>query len=153
MQFVESFNMKSFYVSAKTGDNVSTCFHKVAADLAGITLTKPEVFFLIIFLLQHLFPQSCRTLLKSPSLSQRFFIFFNNFLLETKNCRTCFRAWRCMWDKTKKNQVKKKFLRLPGAEHQLVFFHNKSDFCFFRDTFSYVQTHTLHKTTWCWKTK
>jgi len=45
MQFVESFNMKSFYVSAKTGDNVSTCFHKVAADLAGITLTKPEVFF------------------------------------------------------------------------------------------------------------
>ena len=43
MQFVESFNMRSFYVSAKTGDNVNTCFHKVAADLAGVTLTKPEV--------------------------------------------------------------------------------------------------------------
>ena len=42
-QFVESFSMKSFYVSAKTGDNVNTCFHKVAADLAGIALTKPEV--------------------------------------------------------------------------------------------------------------
>eukprot|EP00277_Geminigera_cryophila_P036367 CAMPEP_0173095174 /NCGR_PEP_ID=MMETSP1102-20130122/31680_1 /TAXON_ID=49646 /ORGANISM="Geminigera sp., Strain Caron Lab Isolate" /LENGTH=225 /DNA_ID=CAMNT_0013984833 /DNA_START=45 /DNA_END=722 /DNA_ORIENTATION=- len=42
-QFIESFNMKSFYVSAKTGDNVNTCFHKVAADLAGIALTKPEV--------------------------------------------------------------------------------------------------------------
>jgi hypothetical protein len=36
--------MKSFYVSAKTGDNVNTCFHKVAADLAGITLSKPEVY-------------------------------------------------------------------------------------------------------------
>ena len=42
-QLAESFNMKSFYVSAKTGDNVNTCFHKVAADLAGIALTKPEV--------------------------------------------------------------------------------------------------------------
>ena len=34
-QLAESFNMKSFYVSAKTGDNVNTCFHKVAADLAN----------------------------------------------------------------------------------------------------------------------
>ena len=42
-QLAESFNMKSFYVSAKTGDNVNTCFHKVAADLAGVALSKPEV--------------------------------------------------------------------------------------------------------------
>ena len=30
-------------MSAKTGDNVSQCFYRVAADLAGVTLTKPEI--------------------------------------------------------------------------------------------------------------
>ena len=35
--------MRHFYLSAKTGDNVSTCFYKVASELSGVTLTKPEV--------------------------------------------------------------------------------------------------------------
>ena len=30
-------------MSAKTGDNVSQCFFRVAADLAGVVLTKPEL--------------------------------------------------------------------------------------------------------------
>lgn len=30
-------------MSAKTGDNVSSCFYRVAADLAGVVLTKPEL--------------------------------------------------------------------------------------------------------------
>ena len=30
-------------MSAKTGDNVLQCFYRVAADLAGVTLTKPEI--------------------------------------------------------------------------------------------------------------
>jgi hypothetical protein len=74
--------MKSFYVSAKTGDNVSTCFHKVAADLAGITLTKPEVLiFIFIFCTSALFSTKLpRTLLQSPSLSLRFSIFKYFFL-------------------------------------------------------------------------
>ena len=28
-------------MSAKTGDQVNSCFFKVAADLAGITISKP----------------------------------------------------------------------------------------------------------------
>jgi hypothetical protein len=39
----EQHNMRHFYLSAKTGDNVSTCFYKVASELSGVTLTKPEV--------------------------------------------------------------------------------------------------------------
>ena len=35
--------MFSCFMSAKTGDNVSQCFHRVAADLAGVVLTKPEI--------------------------------------------------------------------------------------------------------------
>ncbi|KAK9804325.1 hypothetical protein WJX72_006920 [[Myrmecia] bisecta] len=42
-QFADSNNMYSYFVSAKTGDNVATTFYRVAADLAGIVLTKPEV--------------------------------------------------------------------------------------------------------------
>lgn len=30
-------------MSAKTGDNVSPCFYRVAAELAGVVLTKPEM--------------------------------------------------------------------------------------------------------------
>lgn len=30
-------------MSAKTGDNVAQCFYRVAADLAGVVLTKPEL--------------------------------------------------------------------------------------------------------------
>lgn len=43
--FAEMHGMHQFFVSAKTGDNVSTCFYRVASDLAGITLTKPEVMY------------------------------------------------------------------------------------------------------------
>jgi Ras-related protein Rab-28 len=42
-QLAETHGMRSFYVSAKTGDNVSTTFYRVASELAGVTLTKPEV--------------------------------------------------------------------------------------------------------------
>mmetsp|Transcript_147 Transcript_147/g.371 ORF Transcript_147/g.371 Transcript_147/m.371 type:complete len:234 (+) Transcript_147:168-869(+) len=40
---VETHGMRSFYVSAKTGDNVNTAFYRVASELAGVALTKPEV--------------------------------------------------------------------------------------------------------------
>ena len=30
-------------MSAKTGDSVSSCFYRMAADLAGIVLTRPEL--------------------------------------------------------------------------------------------------------------
>mmetsp|Transcript_34829 Transcript_34829/g.81661 ORF Transcript_34829/g.81661 Transcript_34829/m.81661 type:complete len:226 (-) Transcript_34829:33-710(-) len=42
-QLVEQHGMRSFFVSAKTGDNVSTTFYRVASELSGITLSKPEV--------------------------------------------------------------------------------------------------------------
>eukprot|EP00283_Hemiselmis_rufescens_P021012 CAMPEP_0173438846 /NCGR_PEP_ID=MMETSP1357-20121228/20632_1 /TAXON_ID=77926 /ORGANISM="Hemiselmis rufescens, Strain PCC563" /LENGTH=202 /DNA_ID=CAMNT_0014404167 /DNA_START=27 /DNA_END=632 /DNA_ORIENTATION=+ len=42
-QLVETHGMRSFFVSAKTGDNVSTTFYRVASELSGVTLTKPEV--------------------------------------------------------------------------------------------------------------
>ncbi|KAJ1483152.1 ras-related protein rab-28-like protein, partial [Baffinella frigidus] len=41
--FVEANNMKSFFVSAKTGDSVNSTFYRIASDLCGITLTRPEV--------------------------------------------------------------------------------------------------------------
>ena len=42
----EKFSQKNgmhaqYYVSAKTGDQVNWCFYKVAADLAGIQVSKP----------------------------------------------------------------------------------------------------------------
>ena len=40
---VDAHSMRSFFVSAKTGDNVSSTFFRVASELAGVTLTKPEV--------------------------------------------------------------------------------------------------------------
>ena len=35
--------MCSYFVSAKTGDNVTTTFYRVAADLAGIDLSNQEI--------------------------------------------------------------------------------------------------------------
>ena len=42
-QFADENEMYSCFMSAKTGDNVAQCFHRVAADLAGVVLTKPEL--------------------------------------------------------------------------------------------------------------
>ena len=42
-QFADENEMFSCFMSAKTGDNVSQCFYRVAADLAGVVLTKPEL--------------------------------------------------------------------------------------------------------------
>lgn len=42
-QFTEENDLKSYLVSAKTGDDVNTTFRQVAADLAGIVLTKAEL--------------------------------------------------------------------------------------------------------------
>ncbi|KAL3669678.1 hypothetical protein V7S43_005060 [Phytophthora oleae] len=42
-QFTEENDFKSFFVSAKTGDQVNPTFRQVAADLAGIPLTKTDL--------------------------------------------------------------------------------------------------------------
>lgn len=42
-QFAEENDFKSFFVSAKTGDQVNVAFRQVAADLAGIVLSKTDV--------------------------------------------------------------------------------------------------------------
>ncbi|XP_022344290.1 ras-related protein Rab-28-like [Crassostrea virginica] len=42
-KFAQERGMSSHFVSAKTGDNVSLCFQRVAAEILGIRLTKPEV--------------------------------------------------------------------------------------------------------------
>ena len=42
-KFAQEKGMSSHFVSAKTGDSVSLCFQRVAADILGIKLTKPEV--------------------------------------------------------------------------------------------------------------
>ena len=39
----EENDMYSYFVSAKTGDMVSSSFFRIAADLAGVVLTKPEM--------------------------------------------------------------------------------------------------------------
>eukprot|EP00386_Alphamonas_edax_P000744 GDKI01002332.1.p1 GENE.GDKI01002332.1~~GDKI01002332.1.p1 ORF type:complete len:240 (-),score=63.75 GDKI01002332.1:35-754(-) len=41
--FVEENHCMSYFVSAKTGDQVAASFYKIAADLAGVTLTRPEL--------------------------------------------------------------------------------------------------------------
>lgn len=41
--FAEKNNMTAYYVSAKSGDQVSTVFYQLAADLAGITISKPAL--------------------------------------------------------------------------------------------------------------
>mmetsp|Transcript_7219 Transcript_7219/g.11437 ORF Transcript_7219/g.11437 Transcript_7219/m.11437 type:complete len:225 (-) Transcript_7219:413-1087(-) len=43
MAFADENGMYSYFMSAKTGDNVNTCFYRIAADLAGVVLTKPEL--------------------------------------------------------------------------------------------------------------
>mmetsp|Transcript_28524 Transcript_28524/g.72230 ORF Transcript_28524/g.72230 Transcript_28524/m.72230 type:complete len:233 (-) Transcript_28524:94-792(-) len=42
-KFAEENDLYSYYVSARTGDNVQPSFFRIAADLAGVTLTKPEL--------------------------------------------------------------------------------------------------------------
>lgn len=39
-QFSDANNMYSFYVSAKTGDQINAWFYKIAADLSGVKLSK-----------------------------------------------------------------------------------------------------------------
>mmetsp|Transcript_27040 Transcript_27040/g.46624 ORF Transcript_27040/g.46624 Transcript_27040/m.46624 type:complete len:227 (+) Transcript_27040:152-832(+) len=41
--FADENDMYSYFMSAKTGDNVNTCLYRIAADLAGVALTKPEL--------------------------------------------------------------------------------------------------------------
>lgn len=43
MRFADEHNMYSYLVSAKTGDNVSSAFYRIAADLAGCALSKNEL--------------------------------------------------------------------------------------------------------------
>lgn len=42
-RFAQEHDMSSHFVSAKTGDSVAQCFQKVAAEILGIKLTKPDV--------------------------------------------------------------------------------------------------------------
>jgi len=42
-QFAKDNGMGQFLVSAKTGDQVQTAFFRIAADLAGVPLTRPDV--------------------------------------------------------------------------------------------------------------
>lgn len=42
-QFVEENDLKSFFVSAKTDDQVNASFRQIAADLAGIALTRTDL--------------------------------------------------------------------------------------------------------------
>lgn len=41
-QFADENDLYSYFVSARTGDQVQPSFFRIAADLAGVTLTKPE---------------------------------------------------------------------------------------------------------------
>ncbi|RUS69614.1 hypothetical protein EGW08_022627 [Elysia chlorotica] len=43
LKFAQDHNMTSYFISAKTGDSVSLCFQKIAADILQVKLTKPEV--------------------------------------------------------------------------------------------------------------
>eukprot|EP00401_Gymnodinium_catenatum_P032505 CAMPEP_0117515062 /NCGR_PEP_ID=MMETSP0784-20121206/30387_1 /TAXON_ID=39447 /ORGANISM="" /LENGTH=233 /DNA_ID=CAMNT_0005310869 /DNA_START=106 /DNA_END=807 /DNA_ORIENTATION=- len=42
-QFADENDLYSYFVSARTGDQVQRSFFRIAADLAGVTLTKPEM--------------------------------------------------------------------------------------------------------------
>jgi len=42
-QFAEENDLYSYFVSARSGDQVHPSFFRIAADLAGVTLTKPEI--------------------------------------------------------------------------------------------------------------
>ena len=41
-EFADENELYSYFVSAKTGDNVMSTFYRIAADLAGVVLSKPE---------------------------------------------------------------------------------------------------------------
>uniref|UniRef100_A0A7S1CBI3 Ras-related protein Rab-28 n=1 Tax=Bicosoecida sp. CB-2014 TaxID=1486930 RepID=A0A7S1CBI3_9STRA len=41
--FSDENDMYSYFMSAKTGDSVASSFYRIAADLAGVVLTKPEI--------------------------------------------------------------------------------------------------------------
>lgn len=43
VKLAEKFGMSSHFVSAKSGDSVSLCFQKTAADILGIQLTRSEM--------------------------------------------------------------------------------------------------------------
>jgi Ras-related protein Rab-28 len=42
-QFAEENDLKSYFVSAKTGDQVNAAFRQVASELAGISLSKADL--------------------------------------------------------------------------------------------------------------
>ncbi|ESP00433.1 hypothetical protein LOTGIDRAFT_225808 [Lottia gigantea] len=42
-RFAQEHGMSSHFVSAKSGDSVNLCFQKLAAEILGVKLTKPEV--------------------------------------------------------------------------------------------------------------
>jgi len=42
-QFADENDLYTYFVSARTGDQVQPSFYRIAADLAGVTLTKPEM--------------------------------------------------------------------------------------------------------------
>jgi len=42
-QFAEENDLYSYYVSARTGEQVDLAFYRIAADLAGVTLSKHEI--------------------------------------------------------------------------------------------------------------
>mmetsp|Transcript_8170 Transcript_8170/g.17839 ORF Transcript_8170/g.17839 Transcript_8170/m.17839 type:complete len:233 (-) Transcript_8170:86-784(-) len=42
-QFADENDLYSYHVSARSGDQVHAAFYRIAADLAGVTLTKPEI--------------------------------------------------------------------------------------------------------------
>ena len=41
--FADASSLYSYFVSAKSGDHVTQAFYRVAADLAGVTLTKGDI--------------------------------------------------------------------------------------------------------------
>ncbi|CAK9035942.1 unnamed protein product [Durusdinium trenchii] len=42
-QFADENDLYSYFVSARTGDQVHSAFFRIAADLAGVSLTRPEL--------------------------------------------------------------------------------------------------------------
>jgi len=42
-KFAAENDMFSYFVSAKTGDSINSSFFRIAADLSGVALTKPEI--------------------------------------------------------------------------------------------------------------
>lgn len=42
-RFAQDRGMSSHFVSAKTGDSVALCFQRIAAEILGIKLTKPDI--------------------------------------------------------------------------------------------------------------